>query len=256
MRKAGPVAISEKEYSTATNVKSKVEESKPDVKQAETGNVYSGTESALQATQKSPEPSALSKEPKKKLGLGTLSQLKEKTAKEKKEEVKELQLTEDLLQQFIQEYILKLTQEGKDLIRNQMAEALFSLKDQNLILATCNKHLQFNSMNNIRQDLTDFLIFKTQNPHLKISLELDELIEDDPNQMVKNKNELFSDMTEQFPVLEDLKKALGLRVVGKYKYIAPMEMSEPEVVDVSLESDHESLEDMPLDEDWMESDDN
>lgn len=177
-----------------------------------------------------------------KIGLGMLQKLKEKNTAQSENILQEKDLTPALLEQIIQNFHEHLANNGKELIRNQMMEAKYQMENPDLILITCNKHLQFNTAQAIRQDLTDFVISKTNRQQLKINIELNEELEDET--IVLSKHELFEEMANALPILHELKKEFGLSIVGKYQYSPPP----PEVEVAPVEQEAFSLEEEPSNE--------
>lgn len=181
-------------------------------------------------------------QPSTKIGLGMLQKLKEKNTAQSEKVLQVKELTPDLLEQIIQNFHEHLAHNGKELIRNQMMEAKYQMENPDLILITCTKHLQFNTAQAIRQDLTDFVISKTNRLQLKINIELNEELEDET--IVLNKHELFEEMAKTLPILQELKTEFGLSIVGKYQYSPPPS----EVVTTPVVQDAFSLEEEPRSE--------
>ncbi len=174
-----------------------------------------------------------------------LQKLKEKNKAQTQNILQEIDLTPALLEQVIQHFHEYLSSNGKELVRNQMMEAKYQMENPDLILITCNKHLQFNTAQAIRQDLTDFVISKTNRLHLKINIELNEELEDET--IVLSKHELFEEMATALPILQELKKEFGLSIVGKYQYSPPppeveSDVVEPAAFSIEEEPDNEENE--------------
>lgn len=176
-----------------------------------------------------------------------MKQLKEKQKKSAEHSVVVKELDEELLRQLLAQYLHRLEESGKDLVKTQLSLCDFSLQSQDEILCTCHMHLQFNTINSIRQDLVDFFEEKTGIPKLKIRVILEESLQDAPTDRVLSKNEFYEALVKEFPLIKVLKEQLSLTVKAMYQ-IDPQELqqrtAEPEVeVDTNEELDPTGLTD-------------
>ncbi|MBX9449778.1 MAG: hypothetical protein KL787_08700 [Taibaiella sp.] len=155
---------------------------------------------------------------KEKMGPGFLERLKEKTRQNsgQSDPVKELDAA--ALQHYIDEYALELEQEGKDLVKTQLRQCKFKLEDPLTIQCTTHMHLQYNTLNSIRNDLADFISAKVHNPKLKVRITLEESENTGILDRVLTKNEIFDQMAARFPILQTLKDQLHLTVKAHYVY--------------------------------------
>lgn len=155
---------------------------------------------------------------KEKMGPGFLERLKEKTRQnsDQNDPVKELDAA--ALQHYMDEYALELEKEGKDLVKTQLRQCKFKLEDPLTIQCTTHMHLQYNTLNSIRNDLTNFISAKVHNPKLKVRITLEESENTGTLDRVLTKNEIFDQMAERFPILQTLKDQLQLTVKAHYVY--------------------------------------
>lgn len=155
---------------------------------------------------------------KDKMGLGLLEKLKEKTKQHNGQKNPVKELNESSLQNYIDEYASELGKEGKDLVKTQLRQCKFELTDPLTVKCTTHMHLQYNTLNSIRDDLTHFLSAKVHNPKLKVRIHLEESGNTGIINRVLTKNEIFDQMAERFPILQTLKEQLHLTVKAHYVY--------------------------------------
>lgn len=79
-------------------------------------------------------------------------------------------------------------------------------------------HLQYNTLNSIRNDLTNFISAQVHNPKLKVRIIFEESGNTGILDKVLTKNEIFDQMAERFPILQTLKDQLNLTVKAHYVY--------------------------------------
>lgn len=155
--------------------------------------------------------------PKQKVGLNLLQQLKEKQKKTAENSAVAQELNEELMQQLLAQYVHRLEQEGKDLVKTQLSLCDFTLISKDEISCKCNMHLQYNTINSIRQDLVEFFEEKIGNAKIKIRVVLEESLQDAPTGRILSKNEYYEALIQEFPLIKVLKEQLSLNVKAMYQ---------------------------------------
>lgn len=195
--------------------------------------------------------------PKAKIGKDLLASLKEKNkATEGNKEDIAIPLTPTLVAQIKEEYLEKLASLGRDLLKNQFMLTTCNARDEATFECVCSMHLQYNSINNLKQDLADFIAHKVNNPKVKILTILVEK-EEPVGDMVLSKVELFDSYAALFPLLKTLKDELQMSVKGAYAYVPPV-VTTPTVVEapsVTLDDDIDPIDDIDDMDDILSADD-
>lgn len=171
---------------------------------------------------------------KGKVGLGLLKQLREKQKQSSLNAQEVKALNDELLKQLLGEFMQKLESEEKDLVKTQLSLCEFSLEAENVIACMCSMHLQYNTLQSIRQELVGFIESKTGNTQIKIRITLNESLQDAPTTWVLSKNEYFEALSKEFPVIKALRDQLGLMVKAMYQLdVEELETKTEEKSDVS-----------------------